>query len=106
MKLKYLFIALLSIGFLSGCGGRSPELCKQKTEYNFDHPHKVGVLNGRELYRVRVVNYDIHDHYVYFFKNSDDVITMNRTVSQGKTTINTVQVIIDGKPYIATPKDN
>lgn len=106
MKLKNIFLATLVIGILTGCN-QSPEQCVSETTHNFANPTKVGNLNGQELYCVKVVNYKRSDHYVYFFKNStNNVITANRTEMVGKTTVNRVEVFIDGKPYTATPKDN
>lgn len=112
MKIKYLFITLVSIGLFTGCHDavtKCPECieCKQQTQYNLNNPEKIGVLNGRSLYRVKIVNHNTSSHYVYYFDGTNDnVMTINRTESQGKSTVNKVEVLIDGKPYIATLKDN
>lgn len=92
--------ALLTVlAFLLPSCGDSPAEAQAKTEASFDRPREAGTLpDGRKIkYVVVSRGASYHDHYIYFV---DGAITVNRSVSQGKTTTNQVTVLIDGVEYV------
>ncbi len=87
---------------LVGC--ESQRKANLQTQNNLANPEFVGELRGQKLYRAEIVIANHSDHWVYFFDNSP-VMTINRSVSNGKTTYTQVEVIIGGKHYIAVEKE-
>ncbi|AND74956.1 hypothetical protein pf16_33 [Pseudomonas phage pf16] len=83
--MKRYILPLLAAVLLTGC--ESQEGAQFKTQRNAEHPTVVAKLpDGREVKRIKVVNADMHDHYVYFIERAD--VSTNYKVSQGKTTRN------------------
>ena len=90
MKNKYL--KLLSLCFLlSSCKENYIGKPAPGVDGVSQPSHVCDFSDGRVLYRIVVQENGMkHDHYVYFFKNKNDasVVSINRSVSSGKTTTN------------------
>jgi hypothetical protein len=102
MKIK-LMTGVLAIGLLAGCGYDNQEAAAFNTN-SFNNPKLIGVINGQSLYCVEVARVG-HDKYrrhsVYFFK-TNPVVTVNRPIQVGKTSVNTVEVFLNGMPMLKT----
>jgi hypothetical protein len=81
---KLIALAVLSLA-LVGCGPTHNEAAIANS-YNLNSPIKVGTLpDGRGVSRVIIaVPGSVHPHYVYFVEGGGT--TVNRAVSEGKTT--------------------
>lgn len=94
--MKKYFLFALSALVLASC--ESQEAARKTTASNFKSPVEAGTLpDGRKVKYVVVEVANTHDHYIYFV---DNVISVNRNVSQGKTTSHLVTVLIDGVEYV------
>ena len=91
---KILALAVLSLA-LVGCGPTQGEAAYEN-QSNFNNPMKVGTLpDGRAVSRITVVIPNgIHDHYVYVVEGGAST-TVNRQVSQGKTTRTQTSAFLD-----------
>ncbi len=73
-----------------------------RTKANFQSPQTVGTLpDGRVVKCVIRGNSKEKDHYIYFV---DNTITVNHEEPSGKTTIQKVEVFIDGVKFVAAEK--
>jgi major membrane immunogen (membrane-anchored lipoprotein) len=99
--MKMLSIVLISLCLLSGCSQyNSPEVMS-KNRLTLSGPGEtVGTLpDGRRVSRYEIdMGADMHDHWIYVVDGS---ITKNVTVSNGKSSSNTVEVMVDGVKYSA-----
>lgn len=100
-KLALLVFAAASIvAVLTSCERPTDPAPIARTHDNFASPRTVGVLpDGRSVSVVVVDRGLSHDHFIYFVDNPDGKstdVTVNKTVSAGKTTYNEATVIIDG----------
>lgn len=94
------FLLLLPLILCLSCENRSEADARTKT--NFQSPQTVGTLpDGRVVKCVIRGNADIKDHYIYFV---DNTITVNREEPSGKTTVQKVEVFIDGVKFVAAEK--
>ncbi len=93
MKLALLLLSLLSLS----CKRPNDKEPLEKTKKSFGSPEKIGTLSdGREIFLVVRDMGSGHDHNIYFVGSS---ATLNQAVSQGKTTVNQITVLIDGVEY-------
>lgn len=90
MKLKYIFTALLALVGLTACDSSPTTVKSVQTNPQF----VCALSDGRQLYRFEVDNSQGHNHWVYLFANSNDPITINHDVQQGKVTVNQAVVEI------------
>ncbi|RTK95554.1 MAG: hypothetical protein EKK64_06945 [Neisseriaceae bacterium] len=107
MKKFFVVMIFLSILFLLfGCEGRNdPSVIKQNEETLSGEGEYVGILpDGRKVSRYPIET-GYRNHFLYLVEDSDTV-TINRSVSSGKTTVNIVEVIIDGKKFKTVPEEN
>ena len=115
MKFTIHLSLLLGILVLAGCAP-SPEEIKAANDASAEglkHPLVIGVTEDNVLikrYEAQVAESGgvTRTHYIYvatpyLHTNIPPTITINHDVQVGKTTINQVDVIIDGAHYIATP---
>jgi hypothetical protein len=94
--LSIIGLGLLSITLLVGCD--NPAQIDFENQRSFENPYPVGVINGKKLYVVIIKIPNGHSHYVYFFKGEEEKsVSVNRSVLDGKTTYNSVQVLLNGK---------
>lgn len=93
MKLKLLVLLFPLV--LTGCVVRQDDNeAAIETAASFEKPESVGILpDGREVFRVVKVNSRMHDHYIYFV-GANGGVTVNHSVSQGKTTANSAVALI------------
>ncbi len=105
-QILLLLPVLLVLLILIGCGRNAEEAAAFNQE-NANHPRLVLTMpDGRQLYRIVIDSPDIrHYHYVYFFDKGDKTISVNYSVSQGKTTRNQT-IVIDGVTYKAIETNN
>lgn len=107
MRIVILMILSLSVG----CGEISrnhPTVLAENQQTLSGKGEEVGVLpDGRKVVRYRldmgkheIIPTERNPHWVYVV---DNVVTLNHEVSQGKTTANQTEVIINGVTY--TPKE-
>jgi hypothetical protein len=98
-------VAIIALSLcLVGCTFSEQE-SKNLTQSNLDNPEVIGQLNGHTLYRVEIVRPgNKPNHWVYFF-DTNPTVTVNRTETQGKSTVNKVEVMINGKKFIAVEKE-
>lgn len=113
--MKSYLIALLCSLVLVGCAPTPEETtaANKASEEGLKHPYIVGVTEDNVLikrYEAQVAESGgvTRTHYIYvatpyLHTNIPPTVTVNHTVQVGKTTINQVDVIIDGAHYIATP---
>jgi len=98
--MKYIFcLFVFSLLFVEcGCTTRNdPTVVKANEATLAGSGEAVGTLpDGRKVVRYRIEMGDSHDHWLYV---TDGSITINRSQSNGKTTSNHVDVIIDGVKY-------
>lgn len=87
---------------LSSCD--DPIVSLKNTKNSFSNPDIVGILpDGRTVSCVVRYIPNSHKHYIYF-TGSD--VTVNTTLSHGKTTSNQTIVLIDGIEYIPLEKED
>ncbi len=92
--MKRYLLPLLAAALLSGCD--SPSEAHYKTQRNADHPEVITKLpDGREVKRIKIINPDTRDHYVYFIERAD--VTTNYSFTQGKTTKDEVTTSFDSQ---------
>lgn len=105
MKTKLTLIFLCALGFLgTGCG-LSPVEQVQSTQNSFQNPTYIGEIHGRKLYQSKYV-FGSHPnavHYIYFFSNTN-LISVNYSETQGKTTVNKT-IVIDGEEFYLKPRN-
>ena len=98
MKRNLLLAGALAL-LLCGCDTRPSA---EFNEASLKHPVYVGEVNGQRLFYVRVkVESACHIHYVYYL-DSNPVVTINRDESAGKTTVNRVEVLVNGRSVLIT----
>jgi len=92
--MRFLLVFVLCI-FLTGCSTYTPEQVVGINNTTLSSGGEVvGTLSdGRELRRYEIYNQHERNHWVYVV---GDTVTVNKTVRQGKTTSNRVEVFIDG----------
>jgi hypothetical protein len=104
MKYWKLFLILFCL-LIAGCGTphNDPAIMAQNRVTLSGKGEQVGTLpDGREIRRYYINMGKLHDHWIYV---TNDTITINRTISQGKTTFNHVSVIINGIEYKPVEKE-
>ena len=91
-------ILILALVVAAGC--MSEQQANQQTERNFSNPELVSenTPKGR-LWRAVVCNPREANHYVYWFDNSTNSVTVNYVERHGKSSLNRV-IVIDGVPYV------
>lgn len=101
MKIKIIF-AILAGFILVGCIGPSDPQTKAKNKINANSPEFVADTSKGKLYRIWIDMGSSHNaDRVYYFENAtNNEITVNETVSNGKTSHTQTVVIIDGVEYI------
>ena len=102
--MKNTCLALLCAVSLLGCGP-APQEQIQLTENSFKNPKFIGEINGRKLYQSQYVfgHHVTHVHYIYFFSDTN-LVSVNYSETQGKTTVNKV-IVIDGKEFELKPRN-
>lgn len=100
-------ILLTPLLLLSSCGPSATDVkaAEEKTVNSLAKPQVVGTLSdGRTLKRSFVYAAGCYTDTVYFVENQDGgaTTTVNAERPQGKTTLHTVEVFVDGKRYSAT----
>lgn len=95
---KILALAVLSLA-LVGCGP-TPNEAAIENSYNMNSPIKVGTLpDGRVVSRVIIaVPGSVHPHYDYVYFVEGGGTTVNRAVSEGKTTRVQTNSLLDRTP--------
>ena len=101
---------LILILFLTGCTSSNDPSVIQKNAITLSSEGElVGKLkDGREVRRFVINNGDTigsHNHWLYLVDDSDTV-TVNHTVSSGKTSHLKVEVIVEGKKYTLSPESS
>lgn len=84
-------VLVLAAAALVGCKATPEEIqrAQLQTKASMNSPIKVGNLpDGREVRRFIISNAGRHDHVVYYIDHAD--VTLNQTISEGKTTRNVV----------------
>jgi hypothetical protein len=98
MKTK-LFLSLIASITLTSCGYNYQE-AKEHNDSSFSNPEFVGMVEGQSLYRIEVARVGVeanHNHFVYFFKSkTNSVVTVNHEVPIPKSTMNVVEVFLNG----------
>ena len=115
------FVMLIALALCVGCDAETEQNnLKVNTERDREsllHPELVGTLpDGQGVYRATVCAprlradsraryFDYYDHHIYLISGdgtnfSPNVTTINTEVSSGKTTENSVQVLVNGKIYV------
>lgn len=102
--MKITSLALLCAVCFLGCGP-APQEQIQLTENSFKNPKFIGEINGRKLYQSQYIFGPHHTqvHYIYFFSNTN-LVSVNYSKMQGKTTVNKV-IVIDGKEFELKPRN-
>ena len=103
---KLYFLPLVLAAFLTGCD--TPEKAQERmnnTAYFASHPQLIATNTAKgNLYRFQVdIGRGSQNHWVYYFDNSTNTITINNVEPVGKSSYNKV-VVIDGVEYIKRDK--
>ena len=85
-------ISLLCMSFV-GCASDKEVLRINNSTLSGDGELVGTFKDGRELRRYEIYRSGTHNHFVYIV---DNVVTINRTVNQGKTNSHKVDVFING----------
>lgn len=94
------FLVLLVLVFVFGCKDRNdPKIVSINENTLLGNGEYVGKLsNGNVVRRYEINMGDKSYHFVYIIDNNP-AVTMNHSVSNGDTSVNEINVIIDGTRY-------
>jgi hypothetical protein len=95
------FLVLFALVFVFvGCEDRNdPKIVSINENTLLGNGEYVGKLsNGNVVRRYEIDMGESHSHFVYIIDNNP-VVTMNHSVSNGDTSVNETNVIIDGTRY-------
>lgn len=100
-NMKTLFFSFLSLIIFTGCdgsGNKEPKFRKRNFYVQKEGEYVADFRNGKKLYRIQINDEGVNpyfNHYVYFFDDSKQPITVNRLESFGKSSsTNKVEVYI------------
>jgi hypothetical protein len=99
----YTFVICVVL-LVSGCGPTAQE-ARQQNEASSRAPILVIESTPKgKLWMIEIAQAQTTEkHYVYYFDNSTNTVSVNYVVRRGKTHINQT-IVIDGDEYILTPK--
>lgn len=103
------YVLFLTVAFFPGCGWRTPDdpsvLMENRIALAKDGEVIGRLPDGREVRCWEIERGGgpgEHNHFIYVVTGEPaDSVTANKNVKHGKTTVNHVEVLIDGRPYVA-----
>lgn len=106
MKYSSLIIAALVSLVLVGCRGPNDPETHTINQYNATHPNLV--MRGTPKGDLYMIIYDFSSdshgkHYIYYFENSTNTVTINSIERAGKTSYTKV-IVVDGVEYTEVKK--
>jgi hypothetical protein len=105
-KLSISVFVTLIVATLLMVGCTSKEEARQQTKHNFQTPELVQENTPKgKLWRVEIIQPGgAYSHWVYWFDNSSNTISVNYSIPSGKSHVNQ-SIVIDGVEYIPKEKN-
>ena len=102
MKIKTFVIVVVAIVALTGCRDRNDPQTKANNWVNANTPEFVVDTPKGKLFRIWIdMGSGKHPDRIYFFENAtNNTISVNKTISNGKSSHVETTVVIDGVEYI------